>query len=120
MMHGKNNVTKYEEWKRKMKESVFSELSNAFNKSFNGCYSLRVHNANKWNVCFIITLPSTMADAFTDKIANNEVLKNTLILEEKVSPKVTLDFIHFSFKFRIEAKTEEELNSKLMYINLMF
>lgn len=120
MMHGKNNVTKYEDWKRKTTQSVFHELTKAFDKSFNGCYVLRVSDVNKWNLRFTLTLPDTLSDTFVSKIENNEILKNAIILEDRVKDIVTQTFVSFSFNFRIEANTEEELNSKLMYINLMF
>lgn len=120
MMHGKSNLTKYEQWKRKTKDSIYSELSKIFDKSFQGCYSLRVSNVNKWNINFLISLPSALGDDFANKINTNEALRDTVIIEKQVKADITTKFISFNYACRISAKTEDDLNSKLMYMNLMF
>ena len=115
----KNAVTSFEIWKKIFKTQMNKELNEILSKKFASCYILTVLHVDKWNIAFSIIMPKTLADGFSNKINNNEMLKSTLSSTEEVKIANVNANILTKLVFEIKAKNREELDSMLMYMNLM-
>ena len=112
-----NEVQKYEIWKTKFHKQIENQLKNIFNKSYENLYILTVVCVDKWNVEFVLVVPNRINQEIKGIINSNETLKNDILFEE-ANTKTSVNIN--SIRYKIEAKTEEELNSKLMYLNIVF
>jgi len=111
-----NSVLEFEGWKRVFRDKMENQLTEIFNKTYAKVYSLTIIGVDKWNVEFMLIAPDTIGKEIQNKLASNDVLKEALSEQTVIEIGNTIRRI----TYKIEAKTEEELNSKLMYINLMF
>ncbi len=112
-----NEVIVFEKWKEKFRKQIEDQLHEVFNKIYDKVYGLTIVGVNKWNVEFVIVAPDTIAEEMKSKINANDILKNSVLLEEgSIKVGNTID----RTRYKIEAKTKDELDSKLMYLNMIF
>lgn len=112
-----NETVKFENWKEKFREQIEDQLRDIFSKAYGKVYGLTIVGIDKWNVEFVIVAPDTISEEIQSKINSNEVLKDSVLLEKAA---IKIGNTVKRTRYFIEAKTEDELNSKLMYLNMMF
>ena len=111
-----NNVIKFEKWKEKFRNEMNDQLVKIFNKSYSDLYSLTVIGVDKWNIDFVVTSSNTITDRMQKSIVDDDIVRTVLLVTECKSIAELLTRI----KYRIEAKTKDELESKLMYLDMKF
>ena len=108
---------KFEKWKLDFKESVKDQLSDMFAKCYGkDAFELGICDVDKWNIEFVITIIKSYYEDLLRKYNTNFSLQDVL---SKLYIKNTNGYFQ-NIRFRIEAKSKEELDAKLMYLNLLF
>ena len=112
-----NSVKKFEKWKSDFKESVKDQLYDTFVKCYGkDTFELDICDVDKWNIEFVITIIKSYYEDLLRKYNTNSSLQDVL---SELYIKNTNGYFQ-NIRFRIKAKSKEELDAKLMYLNLLF